>query len=118
MNEFMARSGWCTNFYRRYDFNLSRSVGEGGDVNDASAEVGRHRIPLVLLEVGAHTENVFNADETGIIFGAQPHQTLVPISVLGTKKDMDQVLCCNFTSTKRLKHVMCGKVAVGIWHHM
>ena len=110
----MASSGWCTNFYRRYDFKLSRHAGEGGDANKASAESGHHGIPRMLTELGARQEKVFNADETGITFGAQLQQTLVATSVRGIKKEMDRVLCCNVTSTERLKPVMCGKMAVGI----
>ena len=111
---FTASQGWATNCCRRNSLKMRRRAGEGEDANEASAELKMHGIPLILRELGARPEDVFNADETGIIFAAQPQRTLAPESVRGTKKDMDRLtllLCCNVTGTERLKPVMCRKMA-------
>ena len=86
---FTASQGSATNFCRRNSLKMRKRAAEGGDANEASAELGMHGIPLILRESGARPEDVFNADETGIIFAAQPQRTLAPESVRGTKKDMD-----------------------------
>ena len=90
---------------------MRRRCGEGGDANEASVEVARYAITLVLQHYGAHPEDVLNCDETGIIFGAHQERTLAPTSVKGTKTDthrMAILFCCNVRGTVRPKPVMCG----------
>ena len=41
---FTASSGWATNFCRRNSLKMRRRAGEGGDSNDALAELGMHGI--------------------------------------------------------------------------
>ena len=98
---------------RRHGLKMRRCCGEGGDANEASAELARHSIPRLLTQLGARVEEVFNCDETGIIFGAHPERTLALTSVKGTKRNMDRLtllLCCNVTGTERLKPLICGKM--------
>ena len=90
---------------------MRRRCGEGGDANQASADLGREAIPYVLRTLGARPEDTFNCDESGFIFGAQPYRTLTPVNVSGTKKAMDRytvLICCNATGTERLKLLMLG----------
>ena len=108
---FKTSNGWCTNFCRRHDLKMRRRCGEGGDANRASADLARDGIPAVLQILGARPEDTFNCDETGIIFGAQPHRTLAPTKVSGTKKVLDRLtvlFCCNVTGTERMRLVMLG----------
>ena len=109
----MGSNGWACNFVRRHGLKMRRCCGEGGDANEASAELARHSIPRLLAQLGARQEEVFNCDETGIIFGAHPKRTLAPTSVKGTKRDMDRLTllpCCNVTSRKRLKPLIRDKI--------
>ena len=113
LDDFKGSNGWACNFVRRHGLKMRRRCGEGGDANEASAELARHAIPRVLMELGARPQEVLNCDETGIIFGAHPERTLAPTSVKGTKRDMDRLtllLCCNVTGDERLKPLMCGKM--------
>ena len=113
VDDFKGSNGWACNFVRRHGLRMRRRCGEGGDANEASAELAKHGIPRVLDHLGARPKDVFNCDETGIIFGAHPERTLAPTSVKGTKRDMDRLtllLCCNVTGTEKLKPVMCGKM--------
>ena len=113
LDDFKGSNGWACNFVRRHGLKMRRRCGEGGDANEASAELARHAIPRVLAQLGAQPEEVFNCDETGIIFGAHPERTLAPTSVKGTKRDMDRLtllLCCNVTGDEKLKPLMCGKM--------
>ena len=48
-----------------------------------------------------------------IAIGAQPHRTLAPFSIQGSKREMDRLtvlLACNVTGTELLKPVLCGNV--------
>ena len=108
---FSCSTGWAQGFCARHDLKLRRRCGEGGDANQAAADLGRDAIPYILRTLGARPEDTFNCDETGIIFSAQPYRTLTPISVTGTKKAMDRytaLMCCNATGTEKLKLLMCG----------
>ena len=109
----MGSNGWACNFVRRHGLKMRRCCGEGGDANEASAELARHSIPRLLAQLGARPEEVFNCDETGIIFWAHPKRTLAPTTFKGTKRVMDRLmllLCCNVTGTERLKSLICGKM--------
>ena len=113
LDAFRGSNRWACNFVRRNRLKMRRRCGEGGDANEASVELGRHAIPLLLQHLGARPEDMFNCDETGIIFGAHPERTLASTSVKGTKRDMDRLtllLCCNVTGTEHLKPLMCGKM--------
>ena len=70
---------------------MRRQYGEGGDANVASADLAKSAIPFILESLRARPEDVFNCDETGIVFGAQPHRTLAPFSVKGSKREMDRL---------------------------
>ena len=89
LDDFRCSNGWACDFVRRHGIKMRRRCGEGGDANEASAELAKHGIPRVLAHLEARPEDVFNCDETGIIFGAHPEHTLAPTSVKGTKRDMD-----------------------------
>ena len=109
--DFKTSNGWCTNFCRRHDLKMRRRCGEGGDANQASADLGREGIPHVLQFLGARPEDTFNCDESRIIFRAQPHRTLAPTKVTCTKKVLDRLtvlFCCNVTKTERLRLMMLG----------
>ena len=84
--EFRASSGRATAFCRRNGLKMRRRCGAGGDANVASADIAKTGIPYILETLHAKPEDVFNCDETGIVFGAQPHRTLAPFTVKGSQK--------------------------------
>ena len=70
---------------------MRRWVGEAGSANAANIELARNALPMVLAVLGLRAEDVFNADETGIVFGAQPCKTLVFHRMAGVKKEKDRI---------------------------
>ena len=78
LHAFRASNGWVCNFVRRHGLKMRRRCG-GGD--EASAELSRHAIQQVHIQLGARLEEVFNCDESSIIFGAHPKRMLAPTSV-------------------------------------
>ena len=81
-----------------------RRFGEGGDANQASADLARSSIPYILEQLGAKPEDTSNCDETDMVIGAQLHCTLTPSSVKGSKREMERLtilLCTNVTGTER-----------------
>ena len=98
----------------RHGLALRRRVGEAASANIANVELARHEIPIVLALLNARPQDVFNADETGIVFGAQPHKTLAAGRVSGVKRVADRIivmLCCNATGSERLKPLVIGKAS-------
>ena len=66
----------------------------------------------MLALLNARPQDVFNADETGVCFGAQPHKTLATGRVSSVKHVNDRItvmLCCYATGTERLKPLVIGK---------
>ena len=63
-DEFKASSGWATSFCRRKQLAMRKRCGEGGDANQASADLARASLPAVLTTLNASLEDTFNCDET------------------------------------------------------
>ena len=63
----------------------------------------------MLAELKVKPKDIFNADETGIIFNAHHNKSLAPHRISGMKHNMNRVtlmLCCNANGTERLKPVI------------
>ena len=109
---FGYSQGWVNRFCRRHGLALRRRVGEAASANMANVELARNSIPMVLANLGARPQDVFNCDETGIILGTQPFKTLAFRRVSGVKKQIDRItimLCCSATGNERLKLLMVTK---------
>ena len=112
ITDFSYSDGWIWRFCNLHGLALRRRVGESSCANIGNVELARHAIPIVLALLNARPADVFNADETGIVFGAQPHKTLAPGRVSGVKRVADRItvmLCCNATGNERLKPLVIGK---------
>ena len=112
IRDFDYNQGWVYRFCTRASLTVRRRVGEAASANLASVELAHHAIPIVLAMLAARLEDVFNCDETGLVFGAQPCKTLAFGPVSGTKRAMDRVtvmFCCNSLGTEKLKPVIVAK---------
>ena len=114
VTHFRYSHGWCARFCRRHGLTLRRRVGEAGSTSQANVELARNSIPLVLAVLGARPQDVFNADETGLVLGSQPCKTMAFARVSGVKKEKDRIsvmLCCNATGDEKMKPVVIAKAA-------
>ena len=112
ISQFKASNGWCQRFCRRADLSCHTREGERASANEEAANFAKEWMPALLSELKVGPKDVFNADETGMIFNAHPNKTLAPHRIAGMKRNMNRVtllLCCNADGTERLKPVIVGR---------
>ena len=112
VTNFTYSDGWVYRFCQRNGIKCHKRVGEAASANLANVELARNSIPMVLAMLGAHPNDVFNCDETGLVLGAQPLKTLAFGRVSGCKRAMDRItlmICCNATGTERMKPMIVAK---------
>ena len=112
IRNFLYSHGLCAKFCARHGVALRRRVGEAGSANRANIELAQNAVPMVLAVLGSQERDIFNADETGIVFGAQPCKTMAFERTGSVKKETDRIsilLCCNATGEERLKPVIIAK---------
>uniref|UniRef100_A0A8C8SIN0 HTH CENPB-type domain-containing protein n=1 Tax=Pelusios castaneus TaxID=367368 RepID=A0A8C8SIN0_9SAUR len=111
--DFEATDGWLCRWKTRHNIVFKRHHGEKQD-----ADVGRTQswvseaLPSLLASYS--TENIFNADETGLLYRATPdraHMSQDPPHVGGKKAtDRISVLCCaNHAGTEKRRLLVVGK---------
>jgi hypothetical protein len=74
IEDFKASNGWLEAFQKRHNVSLKAISGESHDVNPATVEEWLERLPSLLA--GFEPKDVFNCDETGLLFRALPDKTL------------------------------------------
>ena len=112
VTDFTYSTGWVWRFCERAGLTVRKRVGEAASASMASVELARTAIPSILATLGARPEQVFNCDETGVIFGAQPCKTLAFGRVQGVKRQMERVtlmFCVNSTGSDKLKPMIICK---------
>ena len=106
--DFKASTGWLR--------NLSIQ-GEKLSAAEETVEPFLQKLHQVMEQKGLTTEQIYNADETGLLWRCLPDKTLVSChekSAPGFKKSKDRLTilgCTNATGTHKLKPVMIGKFA-------
>jgi hypothetical protein len=73
-HDFNAKSGWLQRFKDRYNITLKKVVGEESTVSPVVESVWRNET-LRLLIKNYEPQNIFNADESGLFYQAQPDRT-------------------------------------------
>lgn len=72
-DEFKASDGWLTNWKRRNEVTFKTECGESGSVDPESAAQWMLSLDPILKEYEAR--DIFNADETGLLFKCDPKST-------------------------------------------
>lgn len=114
-DKFKASPGWLDNFKRRHGIRQLRVVGEA-----LSAEVDRIQPFIEMLhkkiqDGGFAVEQLYNADETGLVWRLLPSKTLVSAQekhASGGKSQKARITllaCANATGKHKLKPVLIGK---------
>ena len=109
---FKASVGWTMKFKNRYGIRLTDVYGEKGRANVEAAERFALDFARRIEEEGIEHDNIYNMDDSGLIWKALPLRTLVhdkDKDVSGTNGKQDRVtvgFCANMTGTHKLKPLL------------
>ncbi|XP_019624404.1 PREDICTED: tigger transposable element-derived protein 6-like [Branchiostoma belcheri] len=109
---FKPTDGWLGRWKQRNGIAFKRGHGEKKDADTQSAENWvRDVLPGILQEYDE--DDIYNCDETGLLYRALPSGTLAQKTetVSGSKKAMDRIsvmFCCNMTGTDKLTPLVIG----------
>jgi hypothetical protein len=113
VKDFTASTGWLIRFCKRHGVNHRLRQGEAGEANQRGVEEARQAVPLVLSKLGATHDDIYNMDETGLWFTAQPTKTYTKqAKAVGVKKHSQRVtlaLCCNASGSHLMMPLIIGK---------
>eukprot|EP00116_Pleurobrachia_bachei_P003893 sb/3464155/ len=114
---FQASNGWLYKYCQRHGITFKKSAGEAIDADSDEAE--RYRsvtLPALLQEEGIVLDQLFNADETGLIYRKAPNSSYVLAEekgkLPGRKQAKERVTLMeggNAAGTIKLPMVMVGK---------
>jgi len=116
LDTFKASPGWFYRFMRRYGLTCASLLGEGGDVDPTNLDLINSLNQLRTTIASYHPDNVYNMDETGLLYRILPHYTvLCPGEVKdarGKKPAKDRVsllVCTNASGTHKVPLLMVGR---------
>ena len=115
--EFKASTGWLEKFKTRHGIRNLSIQGEKLSAAKETVEPFLQKLHKVIEEKNLIPEQIYNADETGLLWKCLPQRTLVSCrekSAPGFKKAKDRLTvlgCTNATGTHKLKPVVIGKSA-------
>ena len=109
---FKASNGWLEKFKNRHGIVFRALCGESASVDSTTVEEWKKRLPTLIDSYS--TENVYNADETGLFFKLLPDRSMVLSrdSCKGWKRSKERytvLLCSNWSGTHKLKPLVIGK---------
>ena len=102
-------SGWLVKFQQRHGFRSVRFFGESG-----SADVGaiEENLPKMIEEIEKYRRcDVFNMDETGLLYRMAPDRTIASKNLNGSKKDKARItiaLTANADGSEKLPPLFIG----------
>lgn len=110
IENFKASNGWFDRFKKRNKLQQRILSGETGDIsiNDFTIEV--NEIKKIIMTYSS--KDIFNMDETGLLFKEIPIKTISYSSKKGFKKIKERlsiVLCCNADGTEKYPLTIIGK---------
>ena len=109
---FQAFLGWLDGFKKRHCIRLYREQGESRSADAMAAENGRSQLCNLLTKLPCQAADVFNFDETGLLYQAEPRASLSAGAIKGKKVSKERLtiaLCTNVTGTERFKPFVIGK---------
>ncbi|KNE89028.1 hypothetical protein PSTG_17517, partial [Puccinia striiformis f. sp. tritici PST-78] len=102
-------NGWLYKFKNRFHINKIELHGEAGSVDKDEAEVARKQV-LAIVE-GYEPHNVYNADETGLLYRMPPNKSMATETcsgLKGSKVRLTYHLCCNADGSDKLEPLVIG----------
>lgn len=100
---FKASNGWLQKFLKRNNIALKTTCGEAASVNKGQVDDWIQRLPAIIQDY--EPKNIFNTDETGLVFQALPSKTyaLKREKCIGGKLSKQRITvlhCCNMLGHK------------------
>lgn len=112
---FKATEGWLHRWKIRNSIVFKRAHGEAKSADSKGADLWNETVIPGLMEKYS-SEDIYNADETGLYYRATPDGSLVfrSTTLLGNKKAMERItllVCSNMSGSDRRKLLVIGKSA-------
>ena len=111
---FKALSGWIENFNSRQEISFKRVCGKGKSVDTQSNKMTAWQEKLSLLLSHNPPQDIFNADETGILVHMLPDKILDDVDCYGGKKNKEKLTamtCSNMDGRDKLPLLVIDKAA-------
>ncbi|POW17221.1 hypothetical protein PSTT_00543 [Puccinia striiformis] len=102
-------NGWLYKFKNRFRINRVELHGEAGSVDSNQAEDARKQI--LELTRDYEPQNIYNADETGLLYKMPPNKSLATEAysgLKGSKVRLTYHLCCNADGSDKLEPLVIG----------
>ncbi|KNF00910.1 hypothetical protein PSTG_05802 [Puccinia striiformis f. sp. tritici PST-78] len=102
-------NGWLYKFKNRFRINRVELHGEAGSVDSNQAEDARKQI--LELTRDYEPQNIYNADETGLLYKMTPNKSLATAAysgLKGSKVRLTYHLCCNADGSDKLEPLVIG----------
>lgn len=109
---FKYGTGLLSRFQNRWYLKSRRTFGEAGYADAASAKEGLSRLGLISRSFDK--EDIFNADEFGLLYDKPPNRTIFHKRLAGRKKEKTQTMglaCCNAAEKHKFFIMFIGRVA-------
>eukprot|EP00795_Rhopilema_esculentum_P004067 gene4067-biopygen11876 len=111
--DFKASSGWLTRFKERHNLSQHKVCGESADVAVDTVKSWKERLGSIIS--GYEMQDIWNLDETGLIYRALPDKCLFAKSkkCKGGKKSKERLTVALMTSAtgEKKKPIVIGKYA-------
>lgn len=109
--EFKAANGWLFKFQQR--FNISQRILSGEEADVSSSVLEKWTPRLKTLVAGYESRDIFNADESGLLYRSAPKRSLVERgdSCKGGKLSKERItfLICTSASGEKLPLLVIGR---------
>ncbi|KNE94810.1 hypothetical protein PSTG_11822 [Puccinia striiformis f. sp. tritici PST-78] len=102
-------NGWLYKFKSQFHINKIELHGEAGSVNQDHAEEARKQ--LLAITSGYVGRDIYNTDETGLLYKMPPNKSLATKTcsgLKGSKVRLTYHLCCNADGSNKLKPLIIG----------
>ena len=110
--EFKGSNGWLETFTHRYQISFRLLSGESAGVDMDAVDSWRRALDDIVQDY--NLDDIYNCDETGLLFRTMPTKSYVEKSdnahgTKGSKERLTVLLCCNMSGTDKCKPLVIGK---------
>jgi hypothetical protein len=112
VNDFQANNGWLDRFKKTNDIVYSQKNGEAAFVDKDCVNTWIKRLPTIIEAYAP--KDIFNADETGLLFRCLPDKTITfkgdTCNDGNKSKDRLTILfCCNSDGSEKLEPLVISQ---------